>query len=261
MLNNNNRCFFFPVNLVNQFNRPFSCRRVQVGKRLIKQKNIHLVNHNACHRHSLFLPARKRARRITEYRLHFYRLRYSGYPLKHLFLRYHIIFQHKSDVFRNGQSDKLPVRVLKHRSDQFGQPENAKLFRILTGNRISSRNLSFIRKRHKTVDTVRQSRLSRTGRPHNQNLFPRINGQIDILDCRLFLGTIFKRKVFKFNYRFHESLLLSCLRFCQIFIFREMETASSHNFHTHGRMPAKRAFFQARKACCAGRRTSWRSIH
>ena len=58
---------------------------------------------------------------------------------------------------------------------------------------------------------MRQCRLAGAGRPHDQHFFPGIDGQIDILYRRFLLGTIFKRKIFKFNNRFHESLMLSVL--------------------------------------------------
>ena len=85
---------------------------------------------------------------------YFYRLCHTVHFAKHFFLCHAVIFQHKSNIFRNRQTDKLPVRILQHGSNHLGKPKNPKFFRIFSLDSQRPGTISLIRKRDQSVDTI-----------------------------------------------------------------------------------------------------------
>ena len=131
MFNNEDRLILFFLDPVNESNCSFSGRRIKVGKRLIKQKNIHIVDHDTCHGNPLFLSAGKFRRRMRKKRSYLYGIRHLVHTAKHLLLLHPVVFQYKRDIFRYRQSDKLAIGILKYGTDHLGKSEDPKFLRIL----------------------------------------------------------------------------------------------------------------------------------
>ena len=181
MLNNQDRCPFCLLSLIDQSDRALSRRRVQIGKRLVKQQDIHITDQHARHGYALLLSTRQCSWCMIEQVFYIHSVRRFVHAPAHLVIFHSVILQRKCDILRHRKPDELTVRVLQNRTHRLRQSKNTQLCGILALNAVSPRDVSGIGKRHKPVDAVRQCRLSGTGRSDNQNLLPRINGEIDVL--------------------------------------------------------------------------------
>ena len=132
MLDDHDGLLLFLLDSVDQCNGFLSGRRIEIGQRLVKQQNIHIIDHNPRHGNSLFLSAGHLRWCMMQQFFYLYSLCHTVYFAKHLFLCHTVIFQHESNIFRNRQTDKLSVRILQHGSDHLGKSENPKVFRIFS---------------------------------------------------------------------------------------------------------------------------------
>ena len=87
-----------------------------------------------------------------------------------------------------------------------GDGEDIRLPDFDAGNLAGSLDLAVIGKWDQTVDAVTESGLSAAGRAQNEHLFAAVDRQIDIVQRKLVLGFVAKRKVLKFDNRlFHRT--------------------------------------------------------
>ena len=121
MLNNNHGAPGTLLDLVNQFNGLLSGGRVQVGKGFVKQKYIHLVYHHTCQTDPLFLPAGNLVGRVAQDPANIHQIRRFLHNFVHFIPGNAVVFQGKGNILRHGQTDELPVGILKHGTNGFGQ--------------------------------------------------------------------------------------------------------------------------------------------
>ena len=205
MLDDEHRGFRLPLDVVNQLHRLLARRGVQVRQRLVKQKNLHLIDHHARKADALLLPAGKLVRRVIQMVLDVHQLGRPARNLVHLFLRRAAVFQRKGDVFRHRQADKLAVRVLQYRTDMRGKFKNAALRRVYAVNHQTAAHFARIAEGNQPVDAVAQRAFAAAGRPGNQHPLARHDIQIDVADGRLLLRPVLKAEIPEGNNRLHES--------------------------------------------------------
>ena len=145
------------ADLIDQVDRPLSGGRVQIRQGLVKQEDIHIVDHHARHGNPLLLSAGQLRGRMVQKRFHIHRFRHLVHPGEQLLLRDAVVFQRKGDILRHRQPDELPVRILQHGPHQLGHSEDPFLCRVLSLYGKASRALSRKGKRDQSVDAVRQS--------------------------------------------------------------------------------------------------------
>ena len=112
MLNNKNCRSGFLLNLINQLNCSPACYRIQVCKRFIKQKNLHIIHHNAGKTDPLLLSSGQFIWCMIQMMLNIHKLCHSLHRFLHIVLRHTVILKCKSNILCHGQSDKLSVRIL-----------------------------------------------------------------------------------------------------------------------------------------------------
>ena len=187
MFDNNDRGILRFLDLIYQFDGRFSCGRIQVCQRLIKQHDIHIIYHHSADCHTLFLSTGQFSGCMIKQVFHGYQLSHLIYFVKHFLLLYQVILQSKGDIFRNSQTNKLTIRILQNGSNHFGQSENAKLGRRLSLYGILSFDVSFKRKRHQPIQAMGQCGFAGSRRTYNQYFLTGINVQIDIVQSRFYL--------------------------------------------------------------------------
>ena len=130
--------------LIYQYDSLLACCRVKVCKRLVKKKHVNLADHDSPKTYTLLLSARYFVGRVPKYALY---IDYFGYfrdSIVHLLRGNAVIFQSKRYILRYGKADKLPVGILKHRTDDLRQAEKTKFKSVFTFNCELSRCLARI---------------------------------------------------------------------------------------------------------------------
>ena len=59
--------------------------------------------------------------RMVQHALHIHQLRHLFHLAAHLLGGNAVIFQREGNILGNGEADELPIGVLQHRTDNFGQ--------------------------------------------------------------------------------------------------------------------------------------------
>ena len=180
---------------INQIDCSLTGKRIQICERLIKEQNLDIIHHNAGESSALFLPSGKLKGRGIKKGTHINHVRNFLNGFFHCTLFNPVILQRKCDVFSDCQTDELSVRILQDCSDSFGPIEKIILRSVFTVNQKTSGNRTFIGKGNQSVNAMRESAFSASGRPDNQNFFSRINIQIDIVKCWFTLTEILKGKI------------------------------------------------------------------
>ena len=195
VLNNNHGAAGTLLNLVDQLNGLLTGGGVQIGKRLIKQKHVHLIDHHARKAHALLLPAGDFVGRMAQDPADIHQVRCFLHNLMHFIPGNAVVFQSKGNILRNSQSDKLSVGILKDCSDGFGQAEQAQFHGILPLYGKRAGDFSRIRRGNQTVDAVGDGGLTAAGGTGDEHLFPTMNVQIDVIEGRRCLGGVLESKI------------------------------------------------------------------
>ena len=102
------------LNVVNELNGLLAGGGVQVGKGLVKEQHIHLIDHDAAQGYPLLLPPGNLVGGMGEHLPDVHQLGNSVHRVMHFGPGYTVVFQGEGNVLRHRQSDKLAVGVLKH---------------------------------------------------------------------------------------------------------------------------------------------------
>ncbi|MPM74448.1 hypothetical protein SDC9_121436 [bioreactor metagenome] len=191
---------------VDQVDGGFAGRGVEVCQRLVKEQDVHVVHHHARKRNALLLPAGKFKRRSGEQVIHLHKRRGLPDDLLHLVLLHALVFERKGDILAHRKAYKLPVGVLQNGADMLAQRKDALLLRFLAGNAEAALDRARVRKRNQPVDAAPQRALSAAGRAHDEHFFPFVDRQVDLVQRRLRLRKILKRKIMKFDDRLSVTL-------------------------------------------------------
>ena len=110
---------FFFQNAVDQGDGLFPGRRVEIGERLVKEQDLHVVRQDAAHGDALLLAAGEFAGGVVEQVLQVDDACDLVNALFQLLLRDRVILECEGEVLRHGEADELAVRVLQDGADEF----------------------------------------------------------------------------------------------------------------------------------------------
>ena len=184
------------VDLVDDLDGGFAGGGVQVGKRFVKEQNVHIVDHHAGQGGALLLPAGKLEGGGGQQVLHLHHLRHFSHPVVHLGVGDIIILQGKGDVLAGGQPDKLPVGILQHRADHLGELEDI-LFSGFQPVDLQAAllDLALVGKRNQAVQAVAEGAFAAAAGTDDEDFFAGVDLQVDVVQGGFSLAVILKGKI------------------------------------------------------------------
>ena len=165
------------------------------------------VDEDAGEGNALLLPARELARRVQEVVLHADERGGLRHALVQLRLADAVVLRREGDILRHRETDELAVRVLQHRPDRAGDPEDPQLAALAAGDGQAPAALPLVGKGDQPVDAVRQRRFAAAGRPADQDLFALADRKRDVAEGWLALRVVLKGKVMKLYDRIVHTAL------------------------------------------------------
>ena len=187
------------VNVIDDLDGGLAGGGVQVGQRLVKKQDVHVIDHHASQGGALLLPAGKFIRGRGLPLVHIHHLRHAGHALVHLSVGNAIVFHGEGDILPHGEPHELPVGILQHGADDLGKPENIQVAGFLPLDLQAAFSIALVVKRDQSVQAVPQGALAAAAGTNDEDLLAGIDLQVNIMQRRFSLGIILEREMVKFD--------------------------------------------------------------